>query len=252
MLFDTHVHYDDKKFDEDRDEVINRAYKSGVVNMINVASSPDSIDRTIELAEKYTFLYAGIGVHPHDAKEMSYDILEKIKKYSSHEKVVALGEMGLDYHYDFSPRELQIKWFGEQLDLAKEVNKPVIIHNRESSKDMMDILGGKTNIEGVIHCFSGSYEMAKEVLKKGFYISVGGPVTFKNAKKTVEIVKNIPRERLLIETDSPYLTPEPFRGRRNDSSYVRYVCEKIAEIWNIEFDEVANITMENAKKLFRI
>jgi TatD DNase family protein len=254
MLFDTHTHYDDKKFDEDRDLIIQNAYNNGISYILNASSSPESIDNTIDLAVRYTNMFCSVGVHPHNASEMNNNILNKIRKAVNNSKVVAIGEIGLDYHYDFSPREVQIDCFMKQLELAKELNYPVIIHNRESTKDMLNIME-KTSIKavgGVFHCFSGDIETAKILLNNNFYLSFGGPVTFKNARKSIDVIKFVPLERILLETDCPYLTPEPFRGKRNDSSFLKLVAEMIASTKNISYQEVADTTTTNALDLFRI
>lgn len=253
MFFDTHAHYDDKRFNDDRFETINKAYESGVSYILNAASSVSSIDRCIKLTEEFDFVYASVGVHPHNASDMNEDVINKIEKLAKKDKVVAIGEIGLDYHYDFSPRDIQKYWFRQQIELAKRVNLPVIIHDRESHEDIMNIVkeSNVKEVGGVFHCYSGSVEMVKEVLNNNLYISFGGPVTFKNVKKLADVVKAVPNDRILIETDSPYLTPEPFRGKRNDSSYVRYVAEKIAEIKGLRLEDIGEITTENGKKLFK-
>lgn len=254
MLFDTHAHFDDKRFDEDRDQILEKVFANGVKYILNASSSPDSIVNSIKLAEKYENIYAAVGVHPHNAGEMNNELLDKIKESLNHPKVVALGEIGLDYHYNFHPKEVQKEWLIKQIEVAKEAQYPVIIHNRESSEDMLDIIM-KTSVKdigGVFHCFSGSMEMAKILLDNNFHLSFGGPITFKNAKKALEVIEYIPLERILIETDCPYLTPEPFRGRRNDSSFVSFVAKKIGEVRNISYEEVAEITTKNALGLFRI
>ena len=253
-LFDSHAHYDDRKFKGDVYEVITAAYKSGVKYILNAGSDISTSIRSVKLAEEFDFVFAAVGVHPHEVGKLKEDDLEEIEELCGNPKAVAVGEIGLDYYYDHSPRDLQKEWFQRQLDLAKNFNLPVIIHNREAHEDTMKILrqGAPFKAEGVLHCFSGSREMAKELMQLGFYISFGGSITFKNARKTVEVLENMPMDRILVETDCPYLTPEPFRGRRNDSSYVKLVAEKIAEIKGLTLEEVAKVTTENAKRLFRI
>ena len=253
-LFDSHAHYDDNRFKEDAEKVINEANEKGVKYILNAGSDIVTSQKSIELAEKFNYVYAAVGVHPHEVGNLKQDFEKEIRKLCNHPKVVAIGEIGLDYYYDHSPRDLQRYWFCKQLELAKTLNLPVIIHDRDAHEDVLKLIKQEALFKafGVFHCFSGSWEMAKEVLKLGFYISVGGPLTFKNAKKTVEVIKNIPLENVLIETDCPYLTPEPSRGRRNDSSYVRLVAAKIAEIKEITLEEAARITTENAKRLFKI
>lgn len=252
MYFDSHAHYDDERFDEDREALILSLKEKGVDFVVNAAADMKSCHTSLALAEKYPFIYSSVGVHPHDVKDLTKADLEEMKRLAAHPKVVAVGEIGLDYFYDNSPREDQRKWFKEQLMLANELELPVIIHSREASQETFDIIVESAVKEGVIHCFSGSYELGKEYVKRGFYLGVGGSLTFKNAKKTVEVVEGIDLSHILIETDCPYLTPVPHRGERNDSSYLKYVVQKIAEIKGVSEDEVAKVSSENAKKLFRI
>ncbi len=254
MFFDSHAHYDDKKFDRDRHGLIDEINKTGVSNIINVGADISSSKESVKLANRYDFIYASVGVHPHDVSKMSEGDISILTDLASDPKVVAIGEIGLDYHYDFSPRDVQKLWFRRQLQLAKELKLPVIIHNREAHADSMEIVQseGISRIGGVFHCFSGSYEMAEKLLQMGLYLSVAGPVTFSNAKKLVEVVKRIPMDRMLIETDAPYLAPEPFRGKRNDSGYIKFTAEKIAEIKDMTLEEVAKQTSDNAKRLFGI
>jgi len=254
MLFDSHAHLDASKFDQDRDAVIKRAYDSGVKWIMNPGADYESSINAVKLAETYDFMYAAVGIHPHDAKTLDDMMLGLIKAMARKTKVKAIGEIGLDYHYDFSPRDEQIYWFRKQLQLAKELKMPVIIHDREANNDVMNILKEENSFEtGVLmHCFSGSAELARQYVKLGAYISIAGPVTFKNSRKLIEVVEMVPLDRLMIETDSPYLTPTPFRGKRNESAHVRYVAEKIAEIKGLTFEEVAEQTAINAKKYFNI
>lgn len=256
MIFDTHAHYDDEQFDEDRYEVIERVHTQNVGNILNVAIDMETSKTSIELARKYDFVYSAVGVHPHEVEKAPENYIKMLEELvnQNRDKVVAIGEIGLDYYYDFAPRDMQQRFFIEQIELAKKLDLPVSIHDRDAHKDTMDIIKqyevGKTG--GILHCFSGSMEMANEVLKCGLYIGVGGVVTFKKSKKIVEIIENIPMDRLLVETDLPYLTPEPFRGKRNESSYIKYVIDKIAEIKNLTPQEVEDITTANAKRLFKI
>ncbi len=254
MLFDSHAHLDAKRFDKDRDKVIERAKQNGISHIMNPGADFESSVKSIELASKYDIVYAAVGVHPHDASTMDEMMLQLLKGMTNKPKVMAIGEIGLDFHYDYSPRDIQRKWFREQIRMAKEVNLPIIVHDREANNEVMNILKEEEAFDtGVLmHCYSGSAEMARQYVKRGAYISIAGPITFKNARKAVEVVEAIPIDYLMIETDSPYLTPHPYRGKRNESSYVKYVAEKIAEIKGISFDEVAERTMENAKKYFRI
>jgi len=251
-LFDTHAHLNAEQFLEDQDEVIQRAKENGVTKIVNIGFNRETIPTSIELAEKYDFIYSAVGWHPQDAKDMLEEDFDWLRELSKHKKVVAIGEIGLDYYWDTSPKEVQKEVFRRQISLAKELKLPIIIHDREAHQDIVDILREESASEvgGIMHCFSGSLEMAKECMEMNFMISFGGPVTFKNAKKPKEIVKQIPLERLLIETDCPYLTPEPYRGKRNESGYVRYVAEAIAELRGMEAEELAEVTYQNAIKFF--
>lgn len=254
MLFDTHAHLNDEQFNEDLIEVIDRAKLAGVSEMMVVGFDRPTIIRAMELTNQYDFIYACIGWHPVDAIDMTDDDLIWIEELSSHPKVIALGEMGLDYHWDKSPKEIQKKVLRKQIRLAKKVKLPIVIHNREATNDILQILKEENAAEvgGIMHCFSGSVEVAKECLDLNFYISLGGPVTFKNAKKPKEVADAVPLDKLLIETDCPYLAPHPYRGKRNEPGYVKLVAEQIAEIKGVTFEEVAEATMKNAKKLFGI
>ncbi|NLY76766.1 MAG: TatD family hydrolase [Tissierellia bacterium] len=254
MLIDSHAHLDDERFDKDRDDIIKSLYESYVELVINPGADLNSSIKAVALAEKYDNIYAAVGVHPHSASEMDQSTMDILRSFAAREKVVAIGEIGLDYYYDNSPRDVQRRWFREQLRLAKEVDLPVIIHSRDAAGDTMEILKEEQDgrLTGVLHCYSGSVEMAEEYIKLGFYISLAGPVTFKNAKVPKEVAKAVPLDKLLIETDSPYMTPEPYRGKRNEPKYVRYVAETIAELRGISLEELAEKTSENAKKLFKI
>ncbi len=253
-IFDSHAHYDDERYNEDRDELLNRLQNEGVEFILNSGVNMKTTMYSIKMAEKYEFVYASIGYHPHEVSHMKESDLLRLEKLAEHKKVVAIGEIGLDYYYEHSPKEVQRKWFDEQLKLAKRLSLPVIIHSREAAEETFEII--KRNyyegMSGVVHCYSGSIEMAKEYIKLGFVIGVGGVVTYKNARKLVEVVDGIDIEHILIETDCPYLTPEPYRGRRNDSSMLTYVVEKIADIKHMDKDEVIAETNKNAKKLFNI
>ncbi|WP_404446779.1 TatD family hydrolase [Sutcliffiella horikoshii] len=254
MLFDTHVHLNADQYEEDLQEVIDRAQAEKVTNMVVVGFDRKTITRAMELVEKYDFLYAAVGWHPVDAIDMTEEDLAWIEDLASHEKVVAIGEMGLDYHWDKSPKEVQKEVFRKQIQLAKKVKLPIVIHNRDATADVVQILKEEDakEVGGIMHCFTGSLEVAKECMEMNFYISFGGPVTFKNAKKPKEVVKEIPMDKLLIETDCPYLTPHPYRGKRNEPGYVRLVAEQIAELKELTIEEVAEKTTANAKKLFGI
>ncbi|MTH55265.1 YchF/TatD family DNA exonuclease [Bacillus mangrovi] len=254
MLFDTHAHLNAVQYEEDLEEVIARARQEGVEKIVVVGFDTDTINRAMELVEQYDFMYAAVGWHPVDAIDMTDEHLDWIKELASHPKVVAIGEMGLDYHWDKSPKEVQKEVFRKQIALAKEVKLPIIIHNRDATADVVEILKeeGAEEVGGIMHCFTGSAETAMECIDMNFYISFGGPVTFKNAKKPKEVAAEIPLDRLLIETDCPYLTPHPFRGKRNEPGYVKFVAEQIAELRGMTYEEIADITMENAKKCFGI
>lgn len=254
MLFDTHAHLNATQFNEDVEQVIERARAEGVSHIVVVGFDRPTIQRAMELAEQYSFIYAAVGWHPVDAIHMTDEDLIMIERLAAHPKVVALGEMGLDYHWDQSPKEVQKEVFRKQIRLAKKVKLPIVIHNRDATADIVHILQEEHagEVGGVMHCFSGSIEVARQCIDMNFYISFGGPVTFKNAKKPKEVAKEIPLDRLLIETDCPYLTPHPFRGKRNEPSYVKYVAEAIAELKGISFEEVAQKTSDNAKRLFGI
>lgn len=252
QIIDTHAHLDDEKFHEDREDVVTRAKEARLEYIINVGCDLSSSQKALALAEEFPMVYAGIGVHPHDAQGAHEGVFRELKELSKHNKVVAIGEIGLDYHYDFSPRELQREVFLSQLALGKELDLPVIIHDREAHGDIMEALKSKCyrGIRGVLHCFSGSYEMAKECMNLGYYISFAGPITFTNSRRLQEVVSKVPLDFILVETDSPYLTPEPYRGKRNEPMNVRLVIEKIAEIKGLSYQSVAEKTLANAKTLF--
>ena len=249
-LVDTHCHLDNEKFDEDRLEVIERI-KENLEFCVNIGYDLASSKKSLELAKEYDFIYAVIGVHPIDIAEYSEEVEKELEILGKNPKVVAIGEIGLDYHWMTEPKEVQQERFKKQLELAEKLNKPVVIHTRDAMEDTVNILKEYPNITGVIHCYPGSLETAKQLVDR-FYLGIGGTLTFKNSKKAVEVVKDIPLDRIVIETDCPYLTPEPFRGKRNEPIYVEYVAKKIAEIKEISVEDVTKITTENAKKLYRI
>lgn len=251
-LIDTHCHLEMDEFNKDREEVIRRAKDAGIEAIITIGSDLEGNMGGLELSEKYDFIYATVGIHPHDAKDFSEDIFKKLKEWTSREKVVAIGETGLDYHYENSPREIQRDVFKRHLALAKETGLPVVIHSREAKRDTLEIIKESGIYRGVLHCFSGDIEMAEKAMAMGFHISIAGPVTFKNARKPKEIAKAIPDDYLLIETDAPYLAPEPFRGKRNEPSYLLYIARTIAELRGITLEDLARITTLNAKRLFGI
>lgn len=252
-LFDTHAHLNDDAFDSDREAVIESLAEYGVACIIDVACDVRTVDKTLDLLEKYPFIYGTAGMHPHDAQAMDNSLMDKLRKVLSHKKMLALGEIGLDYHYDFSPREVQRKWFAEQLELARELDMPVTLHIREAFGDCMDILKAhKNGLRGVMHCYSGSVETAYECLDLGLAFSFGGAVTFKNAKKPIEVIEKLPLESILLETDCPYMTPVPYRGKRNDPSFIGLVAERIAEVKGMSTDELSEVTFENANRVFEI
>jgi TatD DNase family protein len=254
MFFDSHAHYDDERFNADRDELLQNLKNEDVSYVINIGSCVETSLKSVELSKKYDFIYAALGIHPHCVEDIKDNDISVIERETKNNKVVAIGEIGLDYHYDNSPRELQKHWFSQQLKLAKKVCLPVIIHDREAHQDAMNIVKKEdvSSIGGVFHCYSGSVEMANELIEMGFYISIPGTITFKNAKKVKDVVKNIPIEKMLIETDCPYLAPEPYRGKRNYSAYLKYIAQEIAQIKEISVEEVAEITLANAKHAFHI
>uniref|UniRef100_A0A7C5V1H2 TatD family deoxyribonuclease n=1 Tax=Caldicellulosiruptor owensensis TaxID=55205 RepID=A0A7C5V1H2_9FIRM len=253
MIIDVHAHYDDEAFDADLEDVMARLREDNII-AISSSSSVESSKENIEIAKKYDNIYITVGIHPHEAKDAPKDFEQELFELARFEKNVAIGEIGLDYHYDFSPRDVQRDVFVRQIEVAKALNLPIVVHSREAHKDTLDILleiaVGKIPI--LIHCYSGSVEMSRILRKHGIYISVGGVVTFQNAKKLIEVVKEYPLELLMLETDSPYLTPHPYRGKRNDSTYLKYVIQKIAQIKDVSEDEVIEKTTQNAKNFFGI
>ncbi len=251
-LFDTHAHLLSEKFDEDRDDLIARLPQMGIAGMIEVGTTVSDSVKAIQLTEKTDYIYATIGVHPHEAAEAEPDYIEQLRALAANPKVLAIGEIGLDYHYDFSPRDVQREVFARQLELARELELPVAIHMREATQDTLAILREHKMTRGVMHCFSGSAETAEICVDMGLHVSFTGSVTFKNARKVVEAAAVVPMDRLMAETDCPYLSPEPVRGRRNDPSNVRYVIEKLAEIKGVAPEEMAEINIRNAKGLYHI
>lgn len=253
MIFETHCHLDDNRFDDDRLEVIERLRQQGIVRLINVGYDLPSSQRSIDLAATYSEVYAAVGIHPHDVEGLSEDHWQELFCLAKAAKVVALGEIGLDYYRDLSPRDMQREAFVRQLQMANELRLPVIIHNREAHQEVISSLrANRPFCGGVMHCFSGSWEIAKAALDMGFFISFAGPVTYKNARNLHEVASKIPLDRLLVETDCPYLPPEPFRGKRNEPSYVRYILEKISELKGVDFEFLAEITARNGARLFRV
>ena len=253
MIFDTHAHYDDEQFDADREELLSGMKAGGVGMIVDAAAAVASWDKILELTEKYPFLYGSVGVHPDEVGDLNEENFARMSELADRKKIVAIGEIGLDYYWDKENRDLQKMWFIRQLELARQLDLPVIIHSREAAADTMEIMKQHAKgLDGVIHCFSYSPEQAKEYVKMGFYLGIGGVVTFKNAKKLKEVVQEIPLEALVLETDSPYLAPVPHRGKRNNSQNLVYVAEEIAALKGVSYEEVVRQTTENAKKLYRL
>ena len=255
MIFETHAHYDDEQFDSGREALLASLPDCGIKRVVNVGASIASTRNSIELAEKYEFIYATVGVHPSEIEELNEERFAWLRDLTKLEKVVAVGEIGLDYYWDKEPdvQERQRYWFKRQMELARETHLPIIVHSRDAAADTLQVMkeAHAEEIPGVIHCYSYSPEIAQEFIKMGYYIGVGGVVTFKNAKKLKETVEQIPLERILLETDSPYMAPEPYRGKRNDSRYIPYIVEKIAELKQVSIEEVEEITWQNAMNLYR-
>ncbi len=254
MFFDTHAHLDDEQFQADQNAVIVRAQEAGVELLVNVGYNVKSAQNTLELTRKYSFIYGAVGMHPHDAKDYGESSYELFRKIAGDPRIVAIGEIGLDYHYDLSPRDTQKQVFRRMIALAKEVRLPVIIHDREAHEDTFAIVQeeGAFQVGGIFHCYSGSLPLAKVALDLGFYISFAGPVTFANAHKLREVVKEAPLERILIETDCPYLAPAPYRGKRNEPAFVPKVAATIAQLKGLTIEEAARVTLENGKRVFKI
>ena len=252
MLFDTHAHYDDEAFDADRHELLGSLKGAGVGLVLNPASHFESAKKIMSYLDDYDFLYAAGGTHPHDSEGMTDEHLAAFEAMAQHPKVKAIGEIGLDYYYDLSPRDVQQKRLRDQLALAENLSLPVIIHDREAHEDTLNILRQFPKVTGVVHCYSGSVEMAKLLLDMGYSLSFTGAITFKNARKALDTLKMMPRERIMIETDSPYLTPVPHRGQRNDSRFVRLVAEKIAQTLETDVEEVERLTLANGRRFFGI
>lgn len=254
MLFDSHAHINSEKYNKNREEIAGWIENSEVAYVMDVGCDLESSVMTVENVSKYEWCYGAVGCHPHEAKTMDEETILMFKGLARKPKIKAIGEIGLDYHYDHSPRDVQQYWFREQIKLALELNMPIIIHDREANNDTMQILKQENAFDTkvLLHCYSGSAELAKEYIKLGATISIAGPVTFKNSRKAVEVVQAVPIEKLLVETDSPYLAPEPYRGKMNMPMYVKHTAMKIADIKGMDYDEVAGITCENAKRFFNI
>lgn len=251
MIFESHAHFDAEQFDEDRAELLNSMQENGVGTIVNVSATLKSCTEVVELAQQYPFVYAAVGVHPDEVGELNEETFAHVKEQCQKEKVVAVGEIGLDYYWDNEAHDVQKKWFIRQLELARELDLPVIIHSREAAADTLEVMKEHAKgLRGVIHCFSYSKELAREYVKMGFHIGIGGVVTFKNSKKLKEVVEAIPMEWILLETDSPYLAPVPYRGKRNTSLYIPYIAEEIARIKGITYEEVVAQTEQNGRQLF--
>jgi len=253
-LVDTHAHLDFPRFDKDRKEVIKRAIDGGVKIIVNIGSSMTSSRNSVELSRRYNEIYSVVGIHPHNADSFNLNVSKKLESLSENKKVVAIGEIGLDFHYDNSPREKQKQAFRAQLRLAKSLDLPVVIHTRDADEETLEILKEENadKIGGIMHCFASDKKMAREILDLGFYIAFGGLITFKNLNNLREVVKEVPINKILVETDAPYLTPDPYRGKRNEPLYVKYVAEKISEIKGLSKEEIAKKTTQNAKKVYNI
>jgi len=253
MIWDTHAHLDDPAYTEDFEEVVARMKSAGISRVTNVGCDLASSERSTQMAKDYDFIYAAIGIHPHSAENVTDETWSKLLILAKEPKVLAWGEIGLDYYHDFSPRPVQKDVFIQQINLANEVGLPIVIHNRDAHQDVLEIVKAHPpKYGGVFHCYSGSWEMAKILLNLGFFLSFAGPVTFKNARHTVEVAIKAPMDRILVETDSPYLTPEPRRGKRNEPTYVREIVQKLADIRKLSFEDVARQTMCNAETIFKI
>ncbi len=254
MIFDTHAHYDDSAFDEDREELLGGMNDHGIGTIVTIGADMKTSAATVRLTERYSFIYGAVGVHPSETTGLTERDMEQLKEYAALPRIVAIGEIGLDYHYPDTDREVQQHWFARQLELAKEVCLPVVIHSRDAAQDTMRIMKEQhcEEIGGVIHCFSYSKEQALQYVDMGFYIGVGGVITFKNAKKLVEAVEAVPIERIVLETDAPYLSPEPERGRRNHSGKLVYVADRVAGLKGVTVQELIRITEENARRLYRM
>ena len=252
MLFDTHAHMNDPAYDEDREQILLGLKDKGVELVMNVGCCLASSRDCIAMAEKYPFVYASVGSHPDSADEVNEEVLDQYRQMAQHPKVKAIGEIGADYYYETIPRQIQLQAFRMQMELARELNLPVIVHERNAHDDGMRVVKEFKDVTGVFHCYSGSAEMARQLVDMGWYIGFTGVLTFKNARKAVETAERIPLERIVLETDCPFMAPEPFRGRRNDPGYLFRMAERLAQIRGISVEEVTRITTENAKRLYRI
>ena len=253
MIFDSHAHYDDEAFNEDREEVIQGLKDKRVIGVLNCGASIEGARMSVELSNKYDFIYSAVGIHPEHADMVNEQVIEELRGLAQNPKVRAIGEIGLDYYYEENPsRQIQKDAFKLKMKLAKELKMPVVIHDRDAHKDTLDILKEFPEVIGVVHCFSGSVEFARECLKLGYYIGFTGVITFKNAIKLVEVARVVPMDRILVETDCPYMAPTPHRGKRNQSDYIKYIIEKVAEIKDKTIEEIEDITVLNIKQLLKI
>ena len=254
MIFETHAHYDDKAFDDDREELLRKLPEEGIKYVVNVAANMEGSKKNLEIINKFNYFFGTVGVHPCDTTELNEKTFKELEEMSKHEKIVAIGEIGLDYYWDEPDRNIQKEWFVKQIELAKKVGKPIVVHSRDAAKDTLEIIKNPKAYEigGVIQCVSYGVEMAREYLNMGYYIGVGGVVTFNNGRKLKEVVEYAPLERIVLETDCPYLAPVPFRGKRNDSTKLSYVVDAIAEIKNVDREMVMKTTMKNACDMYRI
>ncbi|MFL0266553.1 TatD family hydrolase [Candidatus Clostridium radicumherbarum] len=252
-IFDSHAHYDDESFNEDRETVIKELKAKGIVGVLNCGASLEGARASVKLADTYDFFYAAVGIHPEDANSFNDSVLAELREMAKNEKVRAIGEIGLDYYYEENPpRDIQKSVFKAQMQLAKELNLPVVIHDRDAHGDTLNILKEFTEVKGVLHCFGGSTEFARECVKLGYYIGFTGVVTFKNAKKIIDVAKEVPLERILVETDCPYMAPVPYRGQRNRSDFIKYIIEKLSELKGISEEEIAAATINNVKRMLKL
>lgn len=254
MIFESHAHYEDEAFDIDREELLDRLPKEGIEYVVDICSDVSSIDRVLSLAERYPFIYAAVGIHPEAAKELSEEKFAWLREKALHSKNLAIGEIGLDYYWDTTDRSTQKIWFERQIELARELELPLVIHSRDAANDTWEMLKSARadQLGAIIHCFSYGVEQARQYLNMGFYLGIGGVLTFNNARKLKEVVAYAPLEQLVLETDCPYLAPVPYRGKRNDSTYLTYVAKEIANLKQIDYDTVVKVTAENAKRFYRV
>lgn len=254
MIFETHAHYEDEAFDIDREELLDNLPKEGIGYVVDICSDVSSVDRVLSLAERYPYIYAAVGIHPEAAKELSEERFSWLKEKAQHPKNLAIGEIGLDYYWDTTAPNTQKRWFEQQIELARELKLPLVVHSRDAARDTYEMLksAGSEELGAIIHCFSHGVEQARQYLNMGFYLGIGGVLTFNNARKLKEVVAYAPLEQLVLETDCPYLAPVPYRGKRNDSRYLTYVAKEIANLKQIDYDAVVKATSENAKCFYRI